>query len=170
MTYRTALSTRFWLGDREYDLLTSDTILHYDLFAYVDSTGAHWFLIEARQGGKVLVATELYRLDESDGRLEARHAVPQWLPVVWNKATHKVFRWVHRALLSRCVMLPGYNRKSVHCHYVYVPDCDPWPRGTVNSFSYGGVKGGIAQGKPQRTRRQPRDVVPTPAGALPDWL
>lgn len=160
MTYRAALPTRTWLDNTAYDLLVSPTVLHYDLFAYADIAGAMWFSIEARAGGVKLLARTLIHLCAARDRLEERTMAPQLRPVKWSRANAHVFRRVHRTLLAQCAALPGYNRLSVHCHYVPVLDCDPWPRGTVNTFHYGGRVGGIGQGKPRRIQRTPRDVLP----------
>lgn len=162
MTYRKRMDVRTWLDGREYDLLSSSTVLHYDLFAYKDIAGHLWFAIEVRAGGVGKLAQSLFRFDPATGQLETRHATPALEPVTWGRATNHVFRRVHGALLALCGAVPGYNRRSVHCHYVPVPDCDPWPRGTVNTFHYGGRVGGTGQGKPQRVRRQPRDCTNPP--------
>lgn len=163
MTYRKKMDTRTWLNDREYDLLALPGVLHWDLFAYTDLSGAYWFSVEARQSGQRLIARSLFRLDPATGQLEARTMAPQLTPVVWDRRTHDVFRRVHRALLLICEALPGYSRVSKHCHYVPVPDCDPWPRGVVNTYKY--------TTRPDDPRKLPRSQrAPVVGAPLPDLL
>lgn len=150
MTYRKAMHVRTWLSGTEYDLLASNTALHWDLFAFTDMADCPWFVMEAREGGQRRVAGSVYRYDKATGTLEERTMTPTLEPLMWTRDTHGLFRRVHRALLAACIMLPGYNRKSVHCHYVPVPDCDPWPRGTVNTWRYEMKDGGAGR---QRSRQ-----------------
>lgn len=164
MTYRIEPAIRTWLTNIEYDLLCRDTVLHYDIMAYVDILGGYWFAVEARAGGVgAKLAQELYRW-AGEG-LEAVHATPALTPVSWRADSHDIFTRAHGALLSRCQALPGYFKASRHCHYLKALDVDPWPRGTVNSFSYAKKVGGKEGALRQRTRAQRTGGL-----SLPDLL
>jgi hypothetical protein len=89
-----------------------------------------------------------------------------YAPVLWNRETNHIFRLVHRALLARCVMLPGFNAISTHCHYVRVIDADPWPARRDWNHWRADVHG--RRGRPRKIREH---VAPgDEAARLPDWL
>lgn len=157
MTSRKALDVRTWLDNTQYDLMARDVVLHYDLFAYVDQLGEYWFAVEARAGGMGKLAQSLYRL--RGGALEPVTATPALTPVQWGRANHATFKAVHRALLGVRQALPGYTAITTHCHYVRPLDCDPWPRGTVNTYQYGG-RVGPGEAKRQRVRKADRAALP----------
>lgn len=167
MTYRKALDVRTWLDNTEYDLLSRPEVLHYDLFAYRDIAGGYWFAVEVRAGGIGKLAQSLFRWNGV--ALEPVTATPALEPVTWGDAQH-VLRRVHGALLACCAALPGYKVISRHCHYLRALDCDPWPRGTVNTFSYAGRVGGKPGAARERTRRARQAVPGDVGGVLPDVL
>lgn len=140
MAHRKTLPLRPWIKNTAYDLLSSNNVLHYDIKAYVDIRGGYWFRILASQGGTRKQGDSVYEYNHAFGLLYERDPFEfskmTLAEVKWTKPRNGAFRQMHKFLLGMCIALPGYNRASVLCHYVNVPDQDPWPRTMQNGYKY----------------------------------
>jgi hypothetical protein len=164
MAKRTPLARRTWLNNSEYDRLTNSSVLHYDIAAYLDIAKNYWFIIEARAGGKELMARSVYEYNQLENALKPRSVVPELTETSWTRYNAHIFNNVHKALLSQRVALPGFTCATTRCHYVTPLDGDPWPRNMVNTYRYT-----MREDDPRRknaVKRTPRKA----SVALPDWL
>jgi len=157
-----APSDRPWLGRTEMELLCRDTVIHADIHAYSYADSELWFCITYSRGGTALIAKE-YALYTPETLLYGppdpeRAALLR--ACYWTRASAQAFNASHRALVTRALAegesVDGGNVVSLHCHYIKVPDANPFPRDMVNSYR---VAMSPRTGRPKR-----------PVTKLPDWL
>jgi|SRR6478609_1379605 len=135
MVHRIPFEARPWIDGATYDRLARPSTLHYDLYALSDGF-AYYFRVEARQGGHALQGRSVYAYDAATETLTEVREPEGATQVAWTRRNRHVFQAVHKRLLGVCRMLSGYVRVSVLCHYVNVPDQNPWPRNMVNTYRY----------------------------------
>lgn len=163
---------RPWIGvsTTVYALYSLESTIHADLYAYEYQLFS-WFMVEYSYGGKqapMAVDWFMYA-PEYDVMLEGLPVgvrLEHMRALRWTRDNAATFNRVHRALVTRAranaLAVPDALNVTAHCHYIRVPDHDPWPRGFVNYAHMPAPERARLTERPKRsyTRR----------AALPDWL
>ena len=144
------LNHRPWLdvcgvwGDR----VRSDTVLHADLYAWHEQT----FGVVLSAGGSRALYADTWRIERDQLTPCTLDGVDVRFVTHWTRDNHDLFRRVHPALLNRArdafnkLSGFGFNKLSLHCHYIAVTDGTPWPRGWLNEYRLKGFARSRASG------------------------
>lgn len=148
--------------------LLQSSVLHIDLFAYLDSMDRRFFQIVLSEGGTRLLAQSQWLLTALG--MQPQAAVPEHArPTYWTRDNNAIMSVAHTTLLRLAgdICLPQYHHATTHCHYIVCLDVDPWPRGMVNTYRAKGPRP-----KHESSRANPNATVPfaLPFQRLPDLL